>query len=421
MTYLTTGNIIILYLYADFEVEMKKDKKWIKLRHKIITAVLRPVIGTYTRLRYNVTVEKVKDSDKRQYLLVTNHQTGLDQFIMGMAIKRPVYYIASEDLFSNGFVSKLLRWAVAPIPIKKQTTDVHAVMTCLRVAKEGGNIALAPEGNRTFSGKTGYYNPALIKLMKKLNLPMAIMRIEKGYGVQPRWSDVVRKGKMRAVIARIIEPGEYKAMKDDELYALVAKEMYVDDNNSDTNFKSDKRAEYIERAMYVCPNCGLTTFESNGNEVTCVKCGLKATYNENITLSGENWPYRTPGEWYEAQCKYINSLDILSLRDELLYDEHANLSEVILYKHKKPLCKNVNLKLLGDRLEIKGENLEMNFPFKETAAFTVLGKNKLNIYFGDKVYQLKSNKRFNALKYVNLFHRYKNVSEGNENGEFLGL
>ena len=149
---------------------MKKDNKWIKLRHKIITAAVRPILGTYTRLSYNVDVEQIKDSDKRQYLLVINHQTGLDQFIMGMAIKRPVYYIASEDLFSNGFVSKLLKWAVAPIPIRKQTTDVHAVMTCLRVAKEGGTIALSPEGNRTLSGKTGYFNPALIKLMKKLVL-----------------------------------------------------------------------------------------------------------------------------------------------------------------------------------------------------------------------------------------------------------
>jgi len=400
---------------------MKKDKKWIKLRHSVVTALARHIIGTYTRLRYNVTVEKIKDSNKRQYLLITNHQTGLDQFIMGMAIKRPVYYIASEDLFSNGFVSKLLRWAVAPIPIKKQTTDVHAVMTCLRVAKEGGNIALAPEGNRTFSGKTGYFNPALIKLMKKLNLPMAIMRIEKGYGVQPRWSDVVRKGKMRAVISRIIEPEEFKTMKDNELYELIAKELYVDDNNSDVNFVSKKKAEYIERAMYVCPKCGLSTFESNGNEVYCKECGLKATYNENITMSGEGWPYKTPGEWYDAQCEFVNSLDIISLKDKLLYEERANLWEVILYDRKKILCKDVSLRLYGGKLEIEGQNLFFSFSFEDASAFTVLGKNKLNIYYGDKVYQLKGEKRFNALKYVNLFHRYKNMCEGNENGKFLGL
>ena len=57
----------------------------------------------------------------------------------------------------------------------------------------------------------------------------------------------------------------------------------------------------------------------------------------------------------------------------------------------------------------------------ETSAVTVLGRNKVNIYFKDHVYQLKGSKRFNALKYVNIFNRYKNICEGNEHGKFLGL
>jgi len=49
-----------------------------------------------------------------------------------------------------------------------------------------------------------------------------------------------------------------------------------------------------------------------------------------------------------------------------------------------------------------------------------LGKNKLNIYYGDKLYQLKGSKRFNALKYLHFYYRYKNIKEDN-NDKFLGL
>ena len=49
-----------------------------------------------------------------------------------MAFKGPVYYLASEDLFNKGWVSVLLKWAVNPIPIKKQTTDPRAVRNCLK-------------------------------------------------------------------------------------------------------------------------------------------------------------------------------------------------------------------------------------------------------------------------------------------------
>ena len=64
---------------------------------------------------------------------------------------------------------------------------------------------------------------------------------------------------------------------------------------------------------------------------------------------------------------------------------------------------------------------ELVFPFGEVSAVTVLGKNKLNVYHGKTVYQIKGDKRFNALKYVNLFYRWKNITGGNENGKFLGI
>ena len=51
---------------------------------------------------------------------------------------------------------------------------------------------------------------------------------------------------------------------------------------------------------------------------------------------------------------------------------------------------------------------------------TVLGRNKINVYYQDKVYQIKGDKRMNALKYVNLFNRYKNIV-GGASDEFLGL
>ena len=40
---------------------------------------------------------------------------------------------------------------------------------------------------------------------------------------------------------------------------------------------------------------------------------------------------------------------------------------------------------------------------------------------GEKVYQMKGDKHFCALKYVQLYHRYKNVKKGDNNVQFLGL
>ena len=75
------------------------------------------------------------------------------------------------------------------------------------------------------------------------------------------------------------------------------------------------------------------------------------------------------------------------------------------------------MRLYGDRITID----DRVFPFNKVGAVVVLGKNKLNIYDDKEIFQLKGSKRFNALKYVNFFHRYKNMTKGEQNGKFLGL
>jgi hypothetical protein len=45
----------------------------------------------------------------------------------------------------------------------------------------------------------------------------------------------------------------------------------------------------------------------------------------------------------------------------------------------------------------------------------------VNIYFDNHVYQLKGDKHFNALRYVNFFYRWTNLNTGDKNEQFLGL
>ncbi|MBR2410088.1 MAG: 1-acyl-sn-glycerol-3-phosphate acyltransferase, partial [Lachnospiraceae bacterium] len=184
----------------------KKQERWQKFRHRVVRNIAYAVLYPYARLRYGITIEKFKEQEKRPYLILLNHQTPFDQFFVGMAFKGPVYYLATEDIFSMGWLSSLIRWAVAPIPIKKQTTDIAAVKTCIRVVREGGTLCIAPEGNRTYSGRTEYMNPSIASLAKKLNLPIALYRIEGGYGAEPRWSDCIRKGKMRGYVSQVLNP-----------------------------------------------------------------------------------------------------------------------------------------------------------------------------------------------------------------------
>ena len=402
-----------------------KNETWTKARHRFIFPFAMKFLGPYVRWKYNIDVKPFKEQGGRQYLIMINHQTSFDQFFVTMAFKGPVYFVASEDIFSIGWVSSVIRWLVNPIPIKKSVTDMRAVRSCAKVVKEGGTVALAPEGNRTYSGRQCYMKPGIVAFVKLLKLPIAFFRIEGGYGVQPRWSNVKRHGQMTGYVSRVVEPEEWQQMSDEEIFRMIQDELNVDEARNDKLYYHEKSAEYLDRAMYVCPDCGLSEFVSRGQHMTCKKCRLKLRYTETTELEGVNkpFPFRYVADWYEYQENYIRSLDMSAFGDWPIYSDRVKFSEVILYHNKNVLSKDAAFTMYADRYEVElTPGNVLSLPFGEISAVSALGKNKLNIYAGDKIYQLKPDKHFNALKYMNIYYHATNQSKGEENnGEFLGL
>ena len=127
-------------------------------------------------------------------------------------------------------------------------------------------------------------------------------------------------------------------------------------------------------------------------------------------------------DWYNAQCDYVNSLDLAKYENTAMFNDTAQVREVIPNEKKILVCDKASVTLFGNRIVVTPDVGDpFIFGFEESSAVTVLGKNKLNIYHGGKIYQLKGDKSFCALKFVHIFHRYKNISKGDENDKFLGI
>ena len=404
---------------------MEKKKQWVRFRHRVIRNIGVVLLKLWNRVWLGADVKKFMEHGERNWLVLANHQTPYDQFFIGMSFKRPVYYLASEDLFSKKWISDIICWIAEPIPIVKNTADLKAIRNCMRVAREGGSIAVFPEGNRTYSGKTEYMNPAIAKMAKMLKLPIALYRIEGGFGLQPRWSDRIRRGKVHASVCRVIEPDEYAEYIDEQLFAEISEGLAVNDCHAEGNrYRSNRRAEYLERAAYVCPWCGLASFRSTGNRIRCESCGREIEYGEDLRLNGAgfDFPFSWYTDWYDYQTAFVRSLDLQAYTKTPAFRDTANLYQVILRQERNLLRRKAELALYGDRITIDEHGAQpLLLPFQEITAATVLGRNKLNLYLGETVYQVKGDPRFNALKYVNFYYRYRIQTGDSKDGEFLGL
>lgn len=404
----------------------KRKIRWRSKRHSVVWFFLQFIFVPAVRIKYGAHVRRCRELKKEPCLILYNHVTAYDQFFVGVSFRRPVYYVATEDIFSMGFASKLIKYLVAPIPIKKHSTDIQALKTMISVAREGGTIAIAPEGNRTYSGRTCNMKPSIATLCKKLKLPIAFYKIEGGYGVQPRWSDIIRKGYMDCGVIKVMYPEEYKDMTEKELFEVIKQELFLDEARGDSCFKSSANAEYLERAIYVCPECGLSSFFSKGHIMCCKGCGLKVRYNDDTSLSivyegdAASLAFKYVADWYDYQNRYVNSLDLTQMTDSPLYEDAADLYEVAPYKKKFLVQKKTAISLYGDRVVLHTNGEEIVLSFSTLSGAACMGRNKLNLESSEKLYQIKGDSHFNALKYVNFYYRYKNIIKG-DNNEFLGL
>lgn len=53
----------------------KKQKKWVKFRHRVVTKIAYTVLYPYCRLKYGVHAENFEGEKDKPYLILYNHQT----------------------------------------------------------------------------------------------------------------------------------------------------------------------------------------------------------------------------------------------------------------------------------------------------------------------------------------------------------
>lgn len=372
---------------------------------------MRPIFSFLFWKKYGYKAENYKLDRKQNYLIICNHSCSLDPFMLGKSFFRPIYFVASDDLLKNGFISKIMKHTVAPIPIRKGTMDISSIRNCISIAKEGGTIGIFPEGNRTYSGEISYLGINLVKFIRKLDLPLIIYHIDGGYGLDPRWGKKSRRGKgSRGYVQRLLSKEELCSLKDEELLKIINTNLSQEISPS-LRFKSKEKAEYLERVLFVCPKChALETLVSEKNAIKCKCCSLEATYEEDLSFSSNDpsFKFKKVSQWMNYQKEYLKDLAIEENK-VLLGDEKVTLISCLEGKEKEVELVG-KLQMNSKSFIIKGEK-ELQFFFKDIKQVENQGKHKLLFYIGKDYYEFKGGERFSSYKYYLMFNRINNTLE----------
>ncbi len=377
---------------------------WCKKRHKVIVEILRPVFSLYYALRFGCRVKKEK-LPAEGAIVISNHVTTLDPVLINMLFDKPLYFMSSKHVFQNRWIGKLLTFLVKPIPKEKiNKSDIAAIKACIQIARENGSICIFPEGNRTFSGKAGYIDPAITKLIKRLGKPLVICNIVGGYGVDPRWCNSARRGKIRAFVKEVYSCEQMQAMTNEELYNTIVSDTTVDEFAGNNRYRSRRRAECLESVAFICPICGAKhTIYTKKHNVYCSVCGMQATYNEDQTLSSQDgrFPFTYVYEWYDYQLKILQDSDFSD--DQQIYSEKVEVYRPELNK-KKELIGSGTMQLYGGCLRFALDSGDISLPIEDVDGITLIGNRIMDVYRGDETYRVVVAHKTNLLKYMHTFY-----------------
>lgn len=375
-------------------------KKYVKLRHRFFFAVARPIVRILAR-KLHFKTKAIKTKKGENYLILSNHQSYLDPAFIALTIKKPIYFIASDAVFSNKWYTRLLSYCFGPIKKRRGFSDTACIRTMRAIAKEGGSVAVFPEGNRQWNDSQFYIDSAVVKLVRLIKLPLVLYNIHGGYGVQPRWSKSIRKGKHTGVVREIIPWEDIVAMSDDELYQKIVTGLKVIDSDSGELYKSNERAEYLERQFFVCLKCGAEcTLHSHGNDIKCGHCGLTVTYGENlrITSPDPDFSFEKLVDWYEFQQKYVREYDLDSA-DVLATDENVTLYDKTEKERVQVASGRITLR--KDTLSVGDWQISTSEIYGGCAQDSI----KFSFNVGSTSYLVIGNERFNSIKYLLFFNR----------------
>jgi len=157
----------------------------------------RAIVGPVVRLVWSTRAEG-GFVPSGPAIVVANHDSLADPFLLGMALERPLRFLAKEELWANRPVGRILE-SLGGIPVRRGRGDLAAMSAAVACLRSGQAVAIFPQGTVLGSDERPWHRGAA-RLALATGAPIVPVRIVGGDRALRPGTRLPRRAHVRVVI-----------------------------------------------------------------------------------------------------------------------------------------------------------------------------------------------------------------------------
>jgi 1-acyl-sn-glycerol-3-phosphate acyltransferase len=167
-----------------------------RLVYWIVRTSLEPALLLYFRL---ARIGREHIPKRGGAILAPNHRSFLDPLVIGICVRRPVYFMAKRELFRNRLQAWLLN-SLGAFPVRRGEADEESMKTARLLLERGEIVLVFPEGTRIRKGSLGKPKRGVGRLALETGVPVVPVAVTGSERARRGWK--VRPVKVRIRVGR---------------------------------------------------------------------------------------------------------------------------------------------------------------------------------------------------------------------------
>jgi len=182
-------------------------------------------------------------------LVIANHQSFLDPWLAGIAVRRHLVYLARKTLFRKPLFAALIR-SLNAVAIDQEGIGKEGIKAILQQLALGKPVLIFPEGERTGDGRLHALRPGVHLLIKRAAAPIVPVGIAGAFDAWPRTRQLpgtaplflpARAGTIAVSVGRPLTSAQFAALPREQAMEALFRELHQVWERADRLRRTDYR------------------------------------------------------------------------------------------------------------------------------------------------------------------------------------